>query len=62
MFFTMKKKILTLFAVAASLLFATGAHAQKLGFNVGYASEYFPAFTVPEHNQVNNPHLTEMAA
>ena len=54
----MKKKILTLFAVAASLLFATGAHAQKLGFNVGYASEYFPAFTVPEHNQVNNPHLT----
>ncbi len=54
----MKKKILILFAVAASLLFATGAHAQKLGFNVGYASEYFPAFTVPEHNQVNNPHLT----
>lgn len=58
MFFTMKKKILTLFAAAVVLMFATGARAQKLGFNVGYASEYFPAFTVPEHNQLNNPHLT----
>lgn len=52
------KKILTYIFAGVALMFAGGAQAQKLGINVGYASEYLPTYTVVERTQVTSYNMT----